>query len=206
MNKQWISRLLIFVILVSLIPAFAVSAEAASLPDINDSSVFISQGSGECTIAAEATMMRRKAILEKNERWSEITLASVKKYGWDNNAGLKPTYTYKHTTNGVEDMSITIGKDGISQKTVKEKADELKKQLDSHPEGVMLQLSWIGHNQTHAVTVTSYTGSNGNYTFYCVDPAATSNGITTLAKSTLGTNSKYTGIKNPKPDSATTIA
>lgn len=172
-----------------------IASQAHATIGVNDSSVCLKQEkSNTCTLVAMGVVFRRKAILDGNENWSQITENSMKKQGnWpdglagspkfvDKNMGLNMKATSKHIynmkSNGYERNSNPASTIAA-----------LKQELDKHPEGVVLYLfNRISKNKTkwrHAVTLTGYDKS-GN--FYCADPAK-GNGIINLMDSILS-NSK----------------
>lgn len=134
----------VFVSGVAAVPAFAM--------DVNDSAVFLTQaGSDTCTLCSTTMMLRRRAILNGDEKWSEITEDTVAACGWSWE-GMLWDFNF-------DGMHVVRAEFGGSHE---ERVDYLKSLLDSHPEGIAL----YNGDSPHAVLATDYIGD----IFFCVDP------------------------------------
>lgn len=59
--------LLVLALVLTMLPAMAISALAET---INDDNVFLTQsGSGKCTLTSAVMMLRRRAIIDGNAQW-----------------------------------------------------------------------------------------------------------------------------------------
>lgn len=147
-----IGLLLAVVMVLSLFPAFAGTAEAAQM--VPEAVAIAQSQRGTCTLASAAMMIRARMYLSGNSKWSSITEHDIRGDVWLEGAGIYFSWTY--TTVGVivtgdhEDVS------GISE-------GQLSALLKRHPEGIELYCGGV----PHAVLVTDYTDG----TFYCFDPA-----------------------------------
>ena len=131
----------------------AFKANAATLSDINSSSVFLKQStSGTCTLTAVTMMLRRTALALGNTNWSKITASTVKPYAWINGVGIYNNFSYGRIY--VKSAYLPGGAKNVNY---------LIKLLRLHPEGVVI----YDYNSPHAVLLTDYT----NGVFYCADPA-----------------------------------
>lgn len=113
-------------------------------------SVRVSQmNSRSCTSAAVTTMVRAM-YYTKGKDYKSVTESKVRKAGWTN-AGLKNSFNF----NGLKIRAKYISGSSVS------KESQLKKLLESHPEGVVIY-GW-NSSRSHAV----YLGKN----FKVLDPA-----------------------------------
>lgn len=128
------------------------NARASALTDENAASdfYFAQSGSGRCTIASTAMMVRRAAFLDGNENWRDIDEAYVSADG--------------HCSSGVKNEFDTAGY-SIEYVSIDSDAESLIALLEEHPEGIAAYDPSI----PHAVLLTDYDESTG--TFYCADPA-----------------------------------
>jgi len=155
--QKYISFLLVFVLILSLFPQIAFTAEAATtLPD----EIYVKQQTSvTCTLASATMMLRARMYLSGNDDWSKITEPVLRPIAWIEGVGLRWSFTY--TLNGSSMTTSYKYVSGISIAT-------LKAVLDNHPEGILLYCG----NSPHAVFLTDYEGD----TFYCADPANTYSG------------------------------
>ena len=64
--------LLVLALVLTMLPAMAISALAET---INDDNVFLMQsGSGKCTLTSAVMMLRRRAIIAGNAQWETCLL------------------------------------------------------------------------------------------------------------------------------------
>lgn len=120
--------------------------------DVNDSTVFLTQaGSDTCTLCSTTMMLRRRAILNGNDNWEQITEDAVAEHGWTWE-GMLWDFNY-------DDMHVVREEFGGSHE---ERVEKLKALLDQHPEGIAL----YNGDSPHAVLATDYVGD----VFICVDP------------------------------------
>ena len=108
-------------------------------------------GSGRCTIASTAMMVRRAAYLDGNANWQAIDEASVSADGW--------------TSAGVKNEFETAGY-SISYVSIDSSKESLIKLLEEHPEGIAA----YDPSVPHAVLLSDYDAASD--TFYCADPAS----------------------------------
>ena len=156
--KRFLSLVLSLVIVIGIITSVPVTAVAATFSDINQNSVFIKQlpNTSTCTLCAATNMMRRVSMLRGDSNWATITEASVRPSAWISGTGLRGTFSYSNSSNGIGNISVTCKTlPGNSSNT-----STLINLLSSHPEGVVI------YNGVHAVLLTDYT----NGVFYCNDP------------------------------------
>lgn len=126
--------------------------QAATFDDINQASVFLKQNTNNtCTLAANAMMLRRTAMMRGDSDWANITESSTKGTLWSDN-GVWNSYNYS---------GISVKNEAISG----DKVNRCIQLLAEHPEGIVLHI-FINSSTTHAVLLTDYT----NGTFYCADP------------------------------------
>lgn len=125
---------------------------AVSPSDINNSNVFLEQawGSVDCTAVAATMMLRRRAILNRDENWKNITPEAVKSVAWINGLGLRSEFSYG-------DYAVN------SEKLPADKTGFLIDLLKNHPEGVVVH----SNTEWHAMLITDYTDGQ----FYCGEPA-----------------------------------
>ena len=168
--KKIISILLSTVMVISFITINSTSVSAATFQDINQSSVFLKQQTNyTCTLSSAAMMVRRASMMAGKTNWSSVTESSMRGTAWVENSGLKWSFTY----NG-----ISVGHGSLSANSSNKSA--LISLLSNHPEGIVAYNGGKS-NQWHAVLLTDYT----NGTFYCADPAGSSNGRVALTSSTI---------------------
>lgn len=123
--------------------AFADEAHAADF-------YFAQSGSGRCTIASVAMMLRRAAYLDGSEGWNAIDEASVSADGW--------------CAVGVKNEFASAGYD-VELVGIEGSVEALASLLAEHPEGIAAYDPRV----PHAVLLTDYDAESG--TFYCADPA-----------------------------------
>lgn len=147
--SKWCLILLASILLesVGVKDAFAISPS-----DINNSNVFLEQawGSVNCTTVAASMMLRRRAILNGDEKWESITPGVVESVGWLDGTGMKNEFSYG-------EYKINSGL--LSG----DKTEFLIELLKRNPEGVVI----YSKTKWHAVLITDYTDGQ----FYCGDPA-----------------------------------
>lgn len=148
-KRKWVSLLAtVSMILTLMLP---VSVQAAETGSVDRPEVYQKQNQrGTCTLSSAAMMLRRAAIYDGNENWSDIKESTVRKTAWA--GGLKWNFTYGG-------MSVKHGSlpGGSANK------NRLKTLLSQHPEGIVLYDKTV----PHAVLLTDYTDGR----FYCADPA-----------------------------------
>ncbi|MBQ7859081.1 MAG: hypothetical protein IJ347_02960 [Faecalibacterium sp.] len=144
--KRLIATLLVLLCLFSLCPA-------ALAADRMEDSRFYSkqQRSRTCTLAAATMMLRRRAYLNGDETFADITESAVRKRGWWD--GLSHDFTYN-------DMHVGYG---TLPRDEEEKDAALIALLEQHPEGIVV----YDRREPHAILLTDYTDG----VFYCSDPA-----------------------------------
>ena len=145
--------LLVLALVLTMLPAMAISALAET---INDDNVFLTQsGSGKCTLTSAVMMLRRRAIIDGNAQWETITEATLGEVAWIGGTGMR--YNYSH-------MGMEVSVESYSGKSDAEKKSALLALLDKHPEGIEIYDGGI----PHAVLLTDYDAATD--TFYCADP------------------------------------
>ena len=145
--------ILVLTLVLTMLPAMAVSALAAT---INDDNVFLMQSDrGKCTLTTAAMMLRRRAIIDGNANWESITEDSISSAAWINGVGLNNNFTY---------ANMTVGTANYSGMSTADKKAALLAMLDKHPEGIEI----YDGNLPHAVLLTDYDADSD--TFYCADP------------------------------------
>ena len=153
MKKRILSMLLVLTLVLTMLPAMAISALAET---INDDNVFLKQSaSGKCTLTSAVMMMRRRAIIDGNAQWETITESTLGSVAWINGTGVRYNYSY---------MGMDVSMTRYSDMSAAEKKAALLAMLDKHPEGVEIYDSGI----PHAVLLTDYDAATD--TFYCADP------------------------------------
>ncbi len=167
MKKRILSMVLVLALVLTMLPAMAISALAET---INDDNVFVKQsGSGKCTLASSVMMLRRRAIVDGNVEWDTITESSLGSVAWISGTGLRNSFSY---------MNMTVGVDYYSGMSLDNKKAAFIALLDKHPEGFVIYDTGI----PHAVLLTDYDSATG--TFYCADPAnGTASGRIKLSQS-----------------------
>ena len=167
--------LLVLALVLTMLPAMAISALAET---INDDNVFLMQsGSGKCTLTSAVMMLRRRAIIDGNAQWETITEATLGKDAWIGGTGMR--YNYSH-------MGMEVSVESYSGKSDAEKKSALLALLDKHPEGVEIYDGGI----PHAVLLTDYDAATD--TFYCADPGMAAKRI----KLSLSHNASIRGSQN----------
>lgn len=145
--------ILVLTLVLTMLPAMAVSALAVT---INDDNVFLEQsGSGKCTLTSAVMMLRRRAIIDGNANWESITEDSISSAAWINGVGLNNNFTY---------ANMTVGTANYSGMSTADKKAALLAMLDKHPEGIEI----YDGSLPHAVLLTDYDADSD--TFYCADP------------------------------------
>ncbi|MBR1892020.1 MAG: hypothetical protein IJ815_00575 [Lachnospiraceae bacterium] len=153
---------------------------SVTFDDLNANRVFLKQEeSGTCTLCAAAMLVRRAAMLDGNEDWSEVTESSMKSVAWLPGAGLYHNFTYA----------------GISISSELTDIDEsfLKDFLDEHPEGIVI----YNYAKPHAILITDYDGD----TFYCSDPSnSIAKGRIDIDNASMGIDgcTRYWYVKSPE--------
>ena len=146
MTKRLICLLMTLAFVLTLAPA-------AFAADTMQSSRFYSnqERSCTCTLASATMMLRRRAYLDGNADFADITESSVRKKAWWD--GLVHNFTYQ---------DMTVGYGTISGEWEDREA-QLIALLAEHPEGI------VAYDRTtpHAILLTDYTDG----VFYCSDPA-----------------------------------
>lgn len=153
MKKRLLAALLLLALTAGLCPT------VAGAIDINDPSVFVQQqGRSTCTLASVTMLLRRKALVDADAGWWNITESAVRKVAWS--GGLAWNFTY----NGVK-VSVLRKSSGWAGSGLESKRQALIDLLAAHPEGI------VAYNtaQPHAVLLTDYDATTG--LFYCCDPA-----------------------------------
>lgn len=153
MKKRLLALALTLVLSAGLLP---VTASAVS---VDDPGVFLKQQTrSTCTLASATMMLRRRAILDGDVNWADITESSVRRVAW--NGGLAWNFSY----NGLN-VSVMRKASGWAGSSLESKRAALIELLAAHPEGVVGYAS----GQPHAVLLTDYDAETD--TFYCCDPA-----------------------------------
>lgn len=159
MIKKLTGVLLTLCLTAAMIPFGTAAVFAAS----GSESVYVMQeGSGKCTLAS-AVMLVRQAAIESGasaDEWSAITQTSMRSAAWVEGVGLRHAFSYS-------DINVSY-----KNLTVDDKAAELIRLLDEHPEGIEIYLRSV----PHAVLLTRYDSATD--TFYCADPAISTSEIT----------------------------
>ena len=139
-------------ILLTLVCVFTLAPAAFAADTMQDTRFYSKQErSGTCTLASATMMLRRRAYLNGDETFTEITERSVRKKAWWD--GLVHNFTYKGMTVGYG----TLAGDWESREA------QLIALLEQHPEGIVA----YDRSSPHAILLTDYTDG----TFYCSDPA-----------------------------------
>lgn len=191
------SFLLSLAILLTILPVAQTSASAASIVDINDSSVFLCQSRKQtCIFAATLMMFRRGALINGNTNWDSFTESNYQNSWWTSGgmtwypsgagmSGTTETIRKVGDLNGKGNGDYVIG----LGETVARK-NWFANYLYSHAEGVVIYF-WNDHTtQTHAVLLTDYDASTD--TFYCADPAPSYAG----GRISLGSSSLYSVVSS----------
>ena len=162
------------------------SLPAAAAVSITDGDVFLTQQTNyTCTLVSSVMMLRRRAILDGDAAWSEITEPAVRARAWSS-AGLLWNFSY----NGLSVATYHLDSNGI--RGLESKRAYLLDMLAQHPEGIVI----YNHDRPHAVLLTDYDSATD--TFYCADPGKlASPGRVPLSEATIpggGQEGKLNGI------------
>lgn len=150
--KRILGTLIILALCFGLLSAVTVNAQAA---EILPQELYMEQSrAGICTMTSATMLLRSALYLNGSSHWSEIGEREAANACWLWGQGILFQWTFE-TDYAKIDVEVTH----ISGIT----AEELKKVLDEHPEGVEFYCG----NVPHAVFLTDYEGD----TFYCADPA-----------------------------------
>lgn len=147
MFKKMIALALTLVCILALVPtAFA--------SDLMEDGRFYSKQdrSRTCTLASAAMMLCRRAYLDGDEAFREITESALRPTAWYD--GLSHNFTYK---------GMTVAYGSVSG-TAEQREQTLAALLAEHPEGIVV----YDRSRPHAILLTDYTGG----VFYCADPAS----------------------------------
>ena len=139
-------------ILLTLVCVFTLAPAAFAADTMQDTRFYSNQQrSGTCTLASAAMMLRRRAYLDGDEAFAEITEKSVRKKAWWD--GLVHNFTY-------HGMTVSYGTLSGSWES---REAQLIALLEQHPEGI------VAYDRTspHAILLTDYTDG----VFFCSDPA-----------------------------------
>lgn len=147
MFKKAVSTMLILICILTLAPA------AFASDRLEDTRFYSKQDrSRTCTLASAAMMLRRRAYLDGDENFLEVTESDLRTTAWAN--GLSHNFTYRG-------MTVAYG-------TVSGSAEEKEalfiELLAEHPEGLVV----YDRSRPHAILLTDYTDGS----FYCADPAS----------------------------------
>ena len=119
------SLLLVLVMIFTMMPSFAIEAAAMS---IDDSSVFLKQSSsGKCTLASAAMMLRRRAIIDGNVNWVDITESAIRSTAWIEGTGLRHDFTY---------AGMIVGHGYVDTLSTSGKKDFFIEMLRKHPDHI----------------------------------------------------------------------
>ena len=146
MLKKTIALVVTLLCILTLVPA-------AFASDLMEDGRFYSKQdrSRTCTLASAAMMLRRRAYLDGNEAFSEMTESDLRSTAWYN--GLSHNFTYK---------GMTVAYGSLSG-TAEQREQALAALLAEHPEGIVA----YDRSRPHAILLTDYTDGM----FYCADPA-----------------------------------
>lgn len=146
MFKKAISLAATLALVLIVVPA----AFASDL--MQDSRFYAKQDrSRTCTLSSAAMMLRRRAYLDGDENFLDVTEGDLRGTAWSN--GLAHNFTYK---------GMTVGYGTLSGSTEDREA-ALAALLEEHPEGIVA----YDRGRPHAILLTDYTDG----VFYCADPA-----------------------------------
>ncbi len=182
--KKIVSILLVIVMSITIMPSLGTAR--ADFVDITDPSVYLKQGrTKECTLISNVMMLRRRALLEGDPSWNEITRDPVAKVAWGTDG-----VPFKFPFNGKKVTAYNMGELGYKTPDLDGKKQYFIESLNEHPEGIVIYFwksFWKGGKEykiRHAVLLTDYDGPTD--TFYCADPASeAADGRIPLADSTL---------------------
>lgn len=186
MQKTIKSFLLILALCFSLV-ASPIATDYAEATSVTDASVYWTTGYGSggyCTLSANIYMIRRAMIARGSTKWANVTYSSAGPALCTSIPSMKWNYTY--SCDGVTVKGTHLSMTG----TPAQKAAQLRKLLDSHPEGVVVRGNRLAGN-AHGALLTGYYGT-GNNQFYVADSTHNASkfvksprGIETWASSTL---------------------
>ena len=173
MKKKFISIIAVLCICMTIFPLITEEADAASIPSINDKSVYrvTKYVSGDCNLCSQAYMLRRMSILLKSPKWSYITNNTMRGIAsYDDGDGHCNDVCAKYNfTNKNDGINFSV-KSAALTGTTSNKITKLKNLLKTHPEGIVV---WGPNAMTgggsHAVLITGYSKKGGF--FYCADSA-----------------------------------
>ena len=174
----------------SLMIAFGVIAIMGNIPvcaatfdDLNQPDIFFKQTPGQdgCVVSSCAMMIRRTLIGTGNSNWASVTESSLK-----GTACVSGTWRVKYTFS-------CMGVD-VKHSTFNNSSATLQNLLASHPEGIVLFSTNVGHG----VLVTDYTDGQ----FYAADPApGYPSGrilLSQVQKVTISNATEYWYVSSPK--------
>ena len=190
MKKKLVSFGMVLCLMLSLISTVSLTVSAANIVDINDSSVFLKQESGQkrCTLVATLMMFRRGALLNGNMNWDSFTEATYKNNGnWWTSGGMKFNVSAEGMSASIYNGPNLVKGDYSGNK------QRLISYLNGHPEGIVIYFYVSGY--AHAVLLTDY--DQGSGTFYCADPAGNkASGRIPLGSSLIKDYVSYSGNYN----------
>ncbi|MBQ0005300.1 MAG: cell wall-binding repeat-containing protein [Clostridiales bacterium] len=186
MQKKIKSCLLVLTLCFSII-ASPIAAEHVEATSVTDASVYWITGYGSggyCTLSANIYMIRRAMIARGSTKWSSVTYSSAGPALCTSVPTMKWNYTYSCDGVTVKGTHVTM------TGSASQKAAQLRKLLDSHPEGVVVRGNRLA-GYSHGALLTGYYGT-GNNQFYVADSThnaskfvSSPKGIETWASSTL---------------------
>ena len=142
----------LFCLLLTLVLVLTMAPAAFAADTMQDSRFYSNQErSRTCTLASATMMLRRRAYLDGDADFAQITESSVRKKAWWD--GLVHNFTYQ---------GMTVGYGTISGDW-EEREAQLIALLTEHPEGIVA----YDRSTPHAILLTDYTDG----VFYCSDPA-----------------------------------
>lgn len=188
-----IKRILSFLLVLSMLLAISpLTANAATLDELNEPQMFEKQiGSGKCTLAAAAMLVKRTSRALGQTGWENINSnndAFYKKV-WKEGVGLWQSFAYN-------EIQVKHG----YLNTALPNAPQVALLLLEHPEGIILYNGGtkVPGAGTHAVLITDYTDG----VFYCADPTtARPDGRIPLASAwgiTIDNATRYWYVSSPK--------
>lgn len=153
---RFMSVVLVCVMLLGMLPVMQTTADAASIVNLNDSSVFLKQGwnTNTCTFVSALMMFRRGALINKNSNWDSFTENNYRNSWWGSGSlawtlhgeGMQAgTYLIE---NG-DTYNIPRGELGVRKTWFIDK-------LTAHPEGIVLYFWTSISAPQHAVLLTKY--------------------------------------------------
>lgn len=152
-TKKIVMSLIIMLLLLnmSVDTVFAVPKD-----DINAEEVFLKQTpyDVECTLVAVTNMLRRKAILNEDTNWSNITHDALRPSAWSSNSGLLNNFQYGH---------FSVSSEKFQSTSLQDKEAVILSLLSQHPEGIVV----FRFGNPHAILITDYIDG----TYYVADPS-----------------------------------